>query len=437
MDEAIQPETSTIVNLFYSELIGQADSGIFLDSETVAERVTLSLCDWLKNLFVPRNETDFEKFVAFQRNIGQVHARINIPMHLIVDGMRVIRRELSGLMKTVDMDQAELVRTMLLINEVLDHVLSLMNESYLDDLILHERNVRSIKMQVSPYNLAMECEKQRSFLFNWALQVTLNLYENEVPNTGRLTTLLRTEFGLWVSHKTPLLFSDKEFTARLMQRMAQIDEAVKAASKAREKGMDPEFYAAVHTLNEQVSSTAWSLSETIEGILELESGRDALTRLFNRRFLPTVLRHETELSVKHDVRYAIMLIDIDYFKRINDTYGHDAGDAVLEQLSETVGPIVRANDYLFRYGGEEFLAVVGDVNVEAALHLAEKIRITIEAKNFDIGQNKPLNITVSIGIAIHDGHPDYQRTITRADESLYEAKHSGRNRCILEKEFVA
>ncbi|HEB79639.1 MAG TPA: GGDEF domain-containing protein, partial [Rhodospirillales bacterium] len=400
--EALKPETSNIVNIFYSELIGHPDAGNFLDSEIVAERLTLSLCDWLKNLFLPRSEEDLEQFVAFQHDVGQIHARINVPMHLVVDGMRVIRRELCGLMMTVKMDQTDLVKTVLLINEVLDHVLSLMNQSYIDDLILHERNIHSLKMQVSPYNLAMECEKQRSFLFNWALQVTLNLFENEAPNTGRLSTLLRTEFGLWVSHKTPLLFTDQDFTTRLEQRLKQIDDAVVAAAKRRKKGLDPKFYAALHALNEQVSRTAWSLSETMEHILELESGRDALTRLFNRRFLPTVMRHETELSVKHNIRFGILLIDIDHFKKINDSHGHDAGDAVLEQLSETVVPIVRANDYLFRYGGEEFLAIVGDVTSETALHLAEKMRTVIETKDFDIGgDSPPIKVTVSIGIAIH------------------------------------
>jgi diguanylate cyclase len=431
VNQALVPETSTLVNIFYSELIGQPDAGIFLDSEIVAERVTLSLCDWLKNLFMPRTPEEFEKYITFQRNIGQVHARINIPMKLVVDGMRVFRRELCGLMKTIEMDQADLVKTVLLINEILDHVMSLMNESYIDDLIFHERNVHSLKIQVSPYNLAMECEKQRSFLFHWVHQVTLNLYENETPNTGRLNTLLRTEFGLWVTHKTPLLFAETEITTRLTQRLNLIDKAVVIAAKAREKGLDPEFYAAVHALNEQVSSTAWSLSNTIEDILELESGRDALTRLFNRRFLPTVMQHETELSVKHGVPFGILLIDIDYFKNINDTYGHDAGDAILRQLSETVTPVVRANDYLFRYGGEEFLALAGDVNNETVMILAEKIRKVIDEKDFNTGDSQVLNVTVSIGIALHDGHPDYQRTIIRADEALYEAKHQGRNRCIL------
>ncbi len=428
----IEPETSNIVNIFYSELVGHPDAGIFLDNEIVAERLTLALCDWLKMLFSPRTEAEVESYVAFQTHVGQVHARLNIPMHLVVDGMRVVRREICELVTRSNMKPEDVVPAVLLINELVDHVLSLMNESYLSDLIMHDRNTHSLKMQVSPFSLAMECEKQNSFLHHWLNQVMLNLFENATPNMGRLSTLLRTEFGLWVTHKTPLLFSDMEFTRRLERQLEHVDEAVR---KTPMRGEPPtsEFFVGLHAINEEVSRTSWILSEAVENILELESGRDALTRLFNRRFLPTVLRHETELSVKHGVPFGILLFDIDHFKVVNDTHGHDAGDAVLRQFSEVISPLIRANDYLFRYGGEEFLVVIGDVTDAIALDLAEKMRASIEAKAFDIDKDDPLKITTSIGIALHDGHPDYQRTITRADAALYQAKEGGRNCCVVSK----
>ncbi len=426
----VEPETSNIVNIFYSELIGHPDAGVFLDNEVVVERLTVALCGWLKLLFSPRTDDEVASYVSFQSHIGQVHARINIPMHLVVDGMRVVRREICELVTRSDMNSEDVVPAVLLINELVDHVLSLMNESYLSDLIMHDRNTHSLKMQVSPFSLAMECERQNSFMHHWLNQVMLNLFENAMPNSGRLLTLLRTEFGLWVTHKTPLLFSDKEFTRRLERQLEQVDAAV-AKTPPRGDMPTPAFFAAIHAINEEVSRTGWILSEAVENILELESGRDALTRLFNRRFLPTVLRHETELSVKHGVPFGILLFDIDHFKAVNDTHGHDAGDAVLRQFSEVIAPLIRANDYLFRYGGEEFLVVIGDVTEVIAVELAEKMRAAIETKAFDIDEDEPLRITTSIGIALHDGHPDYQRTITRADAALYKAKEGGRNCCIV------
>ncbi|MEK7245274.1 MAG: GGDEF domain-containing protein, partial [Pseudomonadota bacterium] len=86
---------------------------------------------------------------------------------------------------------------------------------------------------------------------------------------------------------------------------------------------------------------------------------------------------------------------------------------------------------VFRYGGEEYLVVLGDANEDTALQIAEKIRQAIERHRFDIGGGKSLAVTSSVGIAIHDGNPDYQHTLIRADEALYQAKNGGRNRSVV------
>ncbi|MDX1606347.1 MAG: GGDEF domain-containing protein, partial [Candidatus Competibacterales bacterium] len=168
-----------------------------------------------------------------------------------------------------------------------------------------------------------------------------------------------------------------------------------------------------------------------DGMLQLESGRDPLTNLFNRRFLSIVLQREVELSLSKGIRFAILLVDIDHFKKVNDTHGHDAGDTVLEQIGDMLATVVRAGDFVFRYGGEEFLVVLTDVNAEQALKVAEKIRNRIHNHAFLLSQDKRLRLSASIGVAVHDGHPDYTRAISQADRALIEAKHSGCNHCIL------
>lgn len=92
---------------------------------------------------------------------------------------------------------------------------------------------------------------------------------------------------------------------------------------------------------------------------------------------------------------------------------------------------VRAGDFIFRYGGEEFLIVLTEVDSKQAQDVAEKIRQRIESVEILLGDERIIRVSVSIGITLSDGHPDYQRQIERADKALYEAKHSGRNRCIL------
>src|SRR5690606_6029880 len=173
---------------------------------------------------------------------------------------------------------------------------------------------------------------------------------------------------------------------------------------------------------------AFHLERLFEQHSELESGRDALTRLLSRKFLSVVMAKEVAYARRSNTRFAVLTIDIDHFKSINDQYGHEAGDMVLQQFAALINNLIRAGDYAFRLGGEEFLLLMVDTTKEAALRVAEKIRKEVEKEAFRLRQDHTLRITVSIGIALHDGHPDYMRTLRSADEALYEAKSGGRNR---------
>ncbi len=110
-------------------------------------------------------------------------------------------------------------------------------------------------------------------------------------------------------------------------------------------------------------------------VLEQESGRYALTQLFNRRYLETILNYEIEFNIKQGSQFAVLYIDIDHFKRINDLYGHDRGDLVLAEIADLLLKSVRAGDYVFRYGGEEFLVVLTNTTALHAKDIAEKLEV--------------------------------------------------------------
>jgi diguanylate cyclase len=129
--------------------------------------------------------------------------------------------------------------------------------------------------------------------------------------------------------------------------------------------------------------------------------------------------------------FAVLVLDIDHFKAVNDRHGHDVGDRVLQQAAGLIVQHVRAGDFVFRYGGEEMLVVLAGVHAEEALKVAEDIRRRFEVTPLAVGRDAVLNLTVSIGVADHDGQADPQRLIKRADAALYEAKQAGRNRCCL------
>jgi diguanylate cyclase (GGDEF)-like protein len=159
---------------------------------------------------------------------------------------------------------------------------------------------------------------------------------------------------------------------------------------------------------------------------------DDLTGLHNRRSTGQRLQEELARSQRHGRRCSCVLLDIDLFKHVNDTHGHAAGDAVLRGLASAANQALRESDLLGRWGGEEFLAVLPETDLEGARVIAERLRQAIEAMRVDY-QGKQLSVTASLGVA--DALPgqdpdarDAERLVARADEALYRAKTGGRNR---------
>jgi two-component system cell cycle response regulator len=158
--------------------------------------------------------------------------------------------------------------------------------------------------------------------------------------------------------------------------------------------------------------------------------RDALTEVFNRRYLDQHLDTDFRLAVRHQEQLSVVIIDVDYFKKVNDTHGHLAGDMVLRTLSNVLKERIRDEDILARYGGEEFVLVLRRTPEIGAVALAESIRNIIEKTPFSY-QNQDIAVTVSSGVATLT-HPssfiDGLSLLKEADMALYRAKAAGRNR---------
>jgi diguanylate cyclase (GGDEF)-like protein len=177
------------------------------------------------------------------------------------------------------------------------------------------------------------------------------------------------------------------------------------------------------------------------------STRDPLTRAFNRKYFDERVVSEVAYAARHKARLAIVLLDIDHFKAINDTYGHLAGDEVLRQFSALIAGLIRSEDVLARYGGEEFVLLIRGIEKTNVLSLAERIRRTIEV-SLVTWEGKDIRVTTSLGVAalgdltLDEGHPQptpnpgqvergvaaiAEALLAKADERLYAAKNSGRN----------
>lgn len=167
--------------------------------------------------------------------------------------------------------------------------------------------------------------------------------------------------------------------------------------------------------------------------LEVLATRDPLTHLPNRRSLLTQLSREigrAERRTPEQNALCVSMLDIDHFKRINDDFGHDVGDAVLCRISAAMQSILREGDFIGRFGGEEFVMVLPETTLEAAETAADRVRETVAGLVFDDlpGGHR---VTVSQGVALHQSGESIEWTLKRADQALYRAKAEGRNRIVI------
>ncbi|MGE3246446.1 MAG: PleD family two-component system response regulator [Beijerinckiaceae bacterium] len=173
---------------------------------------------------------------------------------------------------------------------------------------------------------------------------------------------------------------------------------------------------------------AAALRDNVQASIELAL-TDALTGLHNRRYLENHLAAMLDHSVKNGRNLVMAILDIDHFKMVNDSYGHDAGDEVLKGFAERVKRVVRGADLMCRLGGEEFVVVMPETNLALAQTIAERIRGSVQAEPFTIdGGARAIPVTVSIGLAQTTPDADPDALFRRADRALYRSKNEGRNR---------
>jgi diguanylate cyclase (GGDEF)-like protein len=154
---------------------------------------------------------------------------------------------------------------------------------------------------------------------------------------------------------------------------------------------------------------------------------DELTGLYNRRFLETYLSREMNRALRYDQDFAVVFLDLDHFKNINDSYGHAVGDTVLRTLGNTITNHLRTEDLAARYGGEEFVIVLPQTTASGGLVFAERLRASVDGGNLV----EDVHVTVSAGIAAYPRHGlTAEAILKRADEALYQAKSDGRNRVV-------
>lgn len=234
-------------------------------------------------------------------------------------------------------------------------------------------------------------------------------------------------FGWWFFGVLGLMFiclmfgkmTHKYILDQVEQRLLNIGyvEELKALNEKIEK------------INEDFVKRNLELQSTQEQ-LRLLAAHDGLTGLYNRRHILERIEEKLPEVRRYQLDCCFVIMDIDYFKDVNDNYGHVAGDDVLKSVAQILVNGVRQGDIVARYGGEEFLLFLPMTDLEAAQILVERLRLAME-KYEHVIDNEMLKVTASFGIAQHEIHDSADKTIARADKALYDAKVAGRNRIVV------
>ena len=415
-----------LANHFYDQLLSNPAASTLISHDQVKTRLHRSMMRWVAATFSVAPADNLSPLVAQQMHIGEVHARIDVPMYLVLSGARNLKRKFFDLLCADDLQVSHTqLQAIGLVSAVIDLTMEIMGIAFSGS---HDRNSRAeeaYRLFSVVQNVAAERERQRAALLDWENQLMFELamgqHSEQLPRIGAA------EFGLWYNHKGAHAFESMSESALILKAMEYIDNVLLPLFEQPEALDREESNRRLRELREQTKVIGFHLDNLFQQNHELEAGRDVLTRLLNRKFLPVVLSKEVAYARQRGTTFSLLAIDIDYFKKVNDQFGHEAGDAVLQQVAIVLSNYSRGGDYIFRLGGEEFLMLLVDTDEAGAIAAAEKLRGRIADEIFRLPMDRTINLTISIGLAVHNGHPDYQLTLRRADEALYRAKHGGRN----------
>lgn len=417
-----------LVRIFYDTFMEDPEGANFLSHQMVEARLVHSLRQWLVELF---GDADTET----QRKIGEVHARIKLPFGLVIKGAALLKAEMSGLLVETDIDRAGLASALIFIDARMDWAMGLMSEAYMQGSMRRAQVDEAFRLFAVGQDVSVTRETQNAALMEWLQSVLFPLLDPS--SNADLTALGKSSFGLWFHHRAGLIFQGAPGLEVIYGNLKQIDTIVlPKLQEARRKGGE-ELRLQLARLRSLVDEIKFVLGDLFQGIAGVEGGRDPLTRALNRRFLPTILGREISIAASTKSPFTILMIDVDHFKHINDHWGHTTGDMVLQQVADVVMDTVRFNDFVFRYGGEEFLIALVEANVQEAYEIAERVRIRLAERQLRLSDGNHIQVTASIGVATYGGHPDYVQLVDAADRALYAAKRDGRNRTVISQEVPA
>lgn len=439
VDGLVDANLVALAVAFYRDLLAEPGVAQWIPGDTLNSRLLPSIQRWMQFLFDPVNSSSPSATIALQRHVGEMHARARIPVGLVSKAFRSFKRDINAVLTQSTMSPEQKVQALAYAGELSDLALAEMLGAHNGCLTRPTFADLGAAMPLPDLSAPAAVEAERHQQLGALSEEENRFLRSMLSNIGAndVQPLGSSPFGLWLNHKAPMLFGDASETAALKhisQTLDHLDASVLprlqaglGRSQVPAKGFEPLLREVVGGL-EDVRSVVNSLFDQLAG----EDGHlDTLTQLFNRPLLDSILQREIELARRKRTTFSMVLVDIDNFSLVNQTYGHELGNRVLQQVASLLAKQVRSSDFVFRYGGEEFLIMLVELDGEQSMAVAEKIRSAVASADFLLTEERSVQFTLSVGVVLCDGQTDPQGITGQAESAMHHAKNSGRNRVVM------
>ena len=408
---------------FYRDLLASSAASNLMSGDGLPQRLMPALQRWLLFLFDPANAASPSPTIALQRHVGEVHARVGVPWEWVAFGFRRLRQTCNDCIQAAS-EQGLHLQAVLYAADVIDIAEA--------EMSLAQLSVRPLWADANAAVSTLHQERTRPLL---ALDEEEKRFLQTMLSTvdwPSIHALGATPLGQWVTQEAPLLFADTDHLKALQevqQNLLRLDTDLlprlqgKLEKRSASQAVLREIVAGLEVIKQQIHAL-------FDSLVASEGHRDALTQLFSRPLLNAIMRREIGLARRRQSTFSVLLVTIDHFKHIGSQFGHVVGNHVLQYVANLLSAQVRASDYVFRYGPEEFMLLLVDLDAEQSLVVAEKVRSTVETATISPAESDGLQLTLSLGVTTYAGEVEISALTDRAEQALERATRNGRNQVV-------
>ncbi|MGC9080087.1 GGDEF domain-containing protein [Sulfurihydrogenibium sp.] len=362
---------------------------------------------------------DKDKAVEFEE-IGHLFAESNILFIESVFVFDFLRKNfIAHLPNDIDLREAKRVE------RLFEDIINYFSKGYLKNYCIEKiENINFIEENIIPkemievysHHLKTHIDYLRNFLYS--------IIDNKTFSVGDYNSC---EFSIWLKREGRN-FIDEEV---MLKKVSILDHVfhnlINITEDYKKKGLYKEVFFSINEIEDTFLQILTYMLYLNTKALTVEFSKDPLTGALTRRVFYTILKKHIDISELTKLPISIIMADLDFFKKINDTYGHLVGDEALKHFVRVIKENIRKSDYVFRFGGEEFIILLPHTSLKEAVEIAEKIRKSLESKPLVV-DGKEIKITASFGVRELNLSETIESNIKSADENLYRAKELGRNR---------